>query len=67
MNMASTANVNPRWTTRLETGQGAASEGEFFKRDTLMFNGDSDSGRSLYNGMDRRNISDPHFAMRQNY
>jgi sulfoxide reductase catalytic subunit YedY len=46
------ANVNPhvdhpRWTQARERRLG-----EFFKRDTLMFNGYSDQVASLYNGMD---------------
>jgi len=46
------ANVNPkvdhpRWSQGRERRLG-----EFFKRDTLMFNGYSDQVASLYNGMD---------------
>src|SRR6266700_3574176 len=48
------SNVNPsvdhpRWSQKKERRLG-----EFFKRDTLMFNGYSDQVASLYNGMDLR-------------
>jgi sulfoxide reductase catalytic subunit YedY len=48
------SNVNPnvdhpRWSQKKER-----RIGEFFKRDTLMFNGYGDQVASLYNGMDLR-------------